>query len=146
MTLYVLLICESVHPHKSLLWGCGNIPQNWRSVEYHRENAWHLVCVYLVVSNSLWLHGLYSLQGSFVHRIFQARILDCVAVFFSRGSSWPRDWTCISCIGSLLHWQADSLPLTPPGKPYQVPSRCSINSNSILHSQFHLLPPSHTIS
>ena len=70
MTLYVLLLCESVHPHKNLLWGCGNIPQNWRSVEYHRENAWHHVYVYLAVSNSLWPHGLYSLGGSFVHRIF----------------------------------------------------------------------------
>ena len=30
---------------------------------------------------------------------FQARILECVAIFFSRGSSWPRDGTHISCIG-----------------------------------------------
>ena len=31
-----------------------------------------------------------------------------------RGSSWPRDWTCVSC---LLCWQAGSLSLAPPGKP-----------------------------
>ena len=42
----------------------------------------------------------YSLPGSSVHGIFQARILEWLAIFFSRGSSWPRDWTQISCIAS----------------------------------------------
>ena len=32
-----------------------------------------------------------SLPGSSVHGIFQARILEWVAMPFSRGSSWPRD-------------------------------------------------------
>ena len=43
-----------------------------------------------------------SLQGSSVHGILQARILEWVAIAFSRGSSQPRDGTCrycISCIG-----------------------------------------------
>ena len=35
--------------------------------------------------------------GSSVHRIFQAKILECVAISFSRGSSWPRDQTHVSC-------------------------------------------------
>ena len=35
--------------------------------------------------------------GSSVHRILQARILEWVAISFSRGSSWPRGQTCISC-------------------------------------------------
>ena len=43
--------------------------------------------------------------------IFQARILDWVAISCSRGSSWPRDRTCISCTGrGILHrwatWEA----------------------------------------
>ena len=29
--------------------------------------------------------------GSSVHGILQARILECVAISFSRGSSWPGD-------------------------------------------------------
>ena len=43
---------------------------------------------------------------SSVHGIFQAGILEWVAISFSRGSSWPRDWTCIFCIGRciLYHW------------------------------------------
>ena len=40
----------------------------------------------------------YSPPGSSVHGIFQARILEWVAISFSRGSSWPRDQTCVSCI------------------------------------------------
>ena len=40
----------------------------------------------------------YSPPGSSVHGIFQARILEWVAVSFSRGSSQPRDRTCISHI------------------------------------------------
>ena len=36
-----------------------------------------------------------SPPGSSVHGILQARILEWVAISFSRGSSWPRDRTCI---------------------------------------------------
>ena len=38
-----------------------------------------------------------SLPGSSVHGILQARKLEWVAISFSRGSSWPRDRTGISC-------------------------------------------------
>ena len=49
---------------------------------------------------------VYNLPGSSVHGIFQARILEWVAISSSRGSSLPKDRThiyCISCIagGSL---------------------------------------------
>ena len=37
--------------------------------------------------------------GSSVHGIFQARIVEWVAISFSRGCSWPRDQTYVSCIG-----------------------------------------------
>ena len=52
--------------------------------------------------------------GCSVHGILQARILKWVAMPFSRGSFQPRDQTHIFlCI---LHWQAGSLTLEPPGK------------------------------
>ena len=35
---------------------------------------------------------------SSVHVIFQARVLECIAISFSRGSFWPRDQTQVSCI------------------------------------------------
>ena len=43
-----------------------------------------------VMPNSLWPLGLYT--GT-----LQARILEWVALPFSRGSSHPRDWTQVSC-------------------------------------------------
>ena len=46
----------------------------------------------------------YSLPGSSVHGIFQARILKWVAISFSRGSSQPRDRTCISCVSCIGRW------------------------------------------
>ena len=53
-----------------------------------------------------WAELDYSLSGSSVHGISQARILECVAISFSRGSSWTRNWICISWIGRqiLYHW------------------------------------------
>ena len=50
-----------------------------------------------------------SSPGSSVHGILQARILDRVAILFSRGSSWPKDRTQVSCFAG---W----LPSEPPGK------------------------------
>ena len=52
-----------------------------------------------------------SPQGSSVHGILQAGILEQVASHFSKGSSQTRDQTQVSCM------QEDSLPSEPPGKP-----------------------------
>ena len=53
----------------------------------------------------------YSPPGSSVHGIFQARILEQFAIFFSRGSSKPRGWTCVSYI-AIRFFMAE-----PPGNP-----------------------------
>ena len=53
-----------------------------------------------------------SLPCSSVHGISKARILEWVAISFSRESFQPRDETYVSCIG-----QADSLPLSHQGNP-----------------------------
>ena len=47
--------------------------------------------------------------GFSVYRIFQTRILECVAISYSRGSAWPKDWNCVSCVSCLgrqilYHW------------------------------------------
>ena len=47
---------------------------------------------------TLWDPVDYSPPGSSVHGILQARILEWVAIPFSRGSSWPRDQTQVSRI------------------------------------------------
>ena len=38
-----------------------------------------------------------SAPGSSAHGILQARILEWVAIPFSRGFSWPSGWTWVSC-------------------------------------------------
>ena len=45
-----------------------------------------------------------SLPGSSIHWIFQARVLEWVAISFSRGSSWPRDRTPVFSID----WRIDN--------------------------------------
>ena len=64
-----------------------------------------------VVSDSvtIWTGAL---PGSFFHGIFQAKILECVAISLSRRSSQPRDWIQVSCILS------DALPSESPGKSH----------------------------
>ena len=39
-----------------------------------------------------------SLPGSSVHGVLQERVLELVAIPSSRGSSQPKEWTCVSCI------------------------------------------------
>ena len=39
-----------------------------------------------------------GLPGSSIHGVLQASVLEWVAIAFSRGSSWPRDWTQVSHI------------------------------------------------
>ena len=50
---------------------------------------------------TLWDPMDYSPPGSSVHGLLQARILEWVAIPFSKGSSWPRN-CCLQC---LVHWQ-----------------------------------------
>ena len=61
---------------------------------------WKWKCKVLVTRSCLTLcHPTdYRPPGSFVHGILQVRILEWVAMPSSRGSSWPRDRTQISCI------------------------------------------------
>ena len=75
------------------------------------------VCVCVYVSLSVLSNSLYPMNwdssGFSAHGILQARILEWVAISFSRGSSWPKYQTCISCIGRqiLYHWAIRELHL-----------------------------------
>ena len=54
----------------------------------------------------------WGLSGTPLHGISQARILEWVVNSFSRGSSWPKDWTHVSCIGRqiLYCWAIEEAP------------------------------------
>ena len=75
-----------------------------------------------------------SPPGSSVQGIFQARVLEWVAISSSKWSSWPRDPTHVSCITCI----AGKLFTTEPsGKPHLAPVLCcavlsrSVVSNSL---------------
>ena len=76
-----------------------NLRQGWGA-----NSFWKVYAQLLAVSGSLWPHGLWP-QGSAVHGLFQARILEWVDISSSRESSWLKDWTqvsCVSCAGRPL--------------------------------------------
>ena len=56
-----------------------------------------------------------SLPDFSVHGILQARIPEWVAISSSRGSTWPRDWNCVSCVSCIGRWILDHC--CHPGKP-----------------------------
>ena len=73
-----------------------------------------------------------SPRASSVHGILQASILEWVAMPSSKGSSLTQGSNpCLLC---LLHWQAGSLLLVPPGKPLW-------HLTFHLYLTFHFLPP-----
>ena len=86
-------------------------------------------CVRSVAQLCSTLHDLTDCSplGSSVHGICQARMLEWVAISFSRASSWSRDRTCISCVGKwvLYHWATrGALALTGnSGKAWLTPWR-----------------------
>ena len=59
-----------------------------------------MVCEWSVAQlcPSLWGHLDCSLPSSSIHGILQARILEWIAICYSRGSSRPRVQTHVSCI------------------------------------------------
>ena len=76
-----------------------------------------------------------SLQGSSVRGILHARLLEWVAISFSRGSSGPRDQTQVSHIAGRLFtiWATREVKLWfNPHKHYTV----IMKKNSCLYSSF----------
>ena len=73
----------------------------------------------------------YSPPGSCVHEIFQARILEWVAISFSRGSSQPKDRTRVSCTAGRFFtdwatreaWHITSVYLWYPVQHYEPANR-----------------------
>ena len=71
-----------------------------------------------------------SLPCSSVHGNSQARIVEWVAISFFRGSSWPQDWTCVSCISCIA---GGFFTTEPSRKPHK-----DLFEVSIIKKQLHL--------
>ena len=107
-----------------IIWQTLNSNWKLKSGEFHSRNSFELTVTFQKVVFEDWGHYLiwkfllkeyafkvlvtlsclilcdpvdYSPPGSSVHWILQARILEWVAISSSRGSSLPRDWTCMQC-------------------------------------------------
>ena len=74
---------------------------------------WSFCCRYLVAKSCPALCDLVdcSPPGSSIHGVLQARMLERVAISFSRGSPRPRDQTQVSCTSGRF------LTTEPPRKP-----------------------------
>ena len=100
-------------------------------LRHHQPLAvvWDVACVcvcvcvllFLGMSNSMRDPGGCSPPGSSVHGILQGRIQGWVAIYFSRGSSPPRDRTCLmspALAGGFFptsaNWEARDLVQLPP--------------------------------
>jgi len=87
--------------------------------------AQSLSCAWLFVTP-------WSPLGSSVHGIFQASILEQVAISSSSGSSWPQAWTHVSCPGRQIFYHYATWEAQPPAE------ECLKNSvwshNEILHN------------
>ena len=104
-------------------WSAGIWEEGWTGGAQRVFRAMHTFCIVAVdichyycclVTKprlALWDPMDCSLPGSSVCCILQARLLEWVALFFSRGSSQPRDWTYVSCIAGRF------FTTEPPGKP-----------------------------
>ena len=108
--------------------------QHWDEKNENRSSLWAaLLCFMTLFLKSLLCLATpsrptlcdltdWSSPGSSVHRILQARILEWVAIPFSRGSSLPRDRTCLLNFRQILYH------LSHQGSPL---SHCTI---SLIHS------------
>ena len=76
-------------------------------------NRWHLVLSCAHPQSCLTLCDPMDCSSS-NHRVFQAKILEWIAISLTTGSSQPRDGTQVSSSPAL---QVGSLPIEPSGKP-----------------------------
>ena len=86
----------------TLLFFGGGIGLTFSEATVH---CWGCVCVLTQLCLTLCDPMDCSPPGSSTHGIIQARILEWVAISSSKGSSWPRDWPCICCIGRWILYQ-----------------------------------------
>ena len=104
-----------------IAYGCGETvpltplppPVGWNCVPDPIIRPAYFICCFWwwrwfsckVISNS-WDPMDCSLPGSSVYGVSQARMLEWVAISFSRGSSQPRDWTWVAYIagGFITGW------------------------------------------
>ena len=81
-----------------------------------------------------------SSPGSSVLGVLQARILEWVAIPFSRGSSWPREWTKVfHIVGRFFYC------LSHQGSPTVCPEILLFNNSGVFITLCCACPPHHRL-
>ena len=80
---------------------CGGVSMHVHKQSYIASVNEASCCWCSLMSDSLRAPMDCSLPGSSVHGVLQARILEWVAVSYSRASSQSRIWNCASCISCM---------------------------------------------
>jgi len=96
-----------------------------------------LICAFMHAQSCLTLCGPMdsSPPGSYIHGILQARVLNWVAGSSSRGSSQPRDPTCVFCIGRWILYHLGS----PPESASLLLWLCSVSSAPSIGEVWHFI-------
>ena len=109
---------------EKFFYDCRNILSFWNFLRLHwfvtlykihmyNLLMYTLMCTYfhfcicacmLTHFSHVWLFVTLCLLGSSIHEISQARILEWVAMPSSRGSSQPKDRTCVSYVSCIGRW------------------------------------------
>ena len=102
-----------------VLWGNGYSEQTMSTWELIFNLCMWIACIF----SCDWLCDPLRCRppASSVHGIFQVRILEWIAISFSRESSWPQDLICISCLAGRF------FTTEPHAKPL-VEDRHSVNT------------------
>ena len=105
------------------------------------EPACVCVCVHMcsVVTDALRTH---ELQPTRLHCPwnFPGKILECVAMTFSRGSSQPRDQAQVSCTAGRFFTTGAAWEAVPAGTPYYNQRLCAVT----VHSRHRFIVASQT--
>ena len=97
------LLCCHIFSRPSYCWLCAGYCI-WRLIS--KNNMMTIIHAFSVaqLSPTLCSPMDYSLPDSSVHGIFQAEVLELVVISSSRGSSWSKDRTPISCVSCIGKW------------------------------------------
>ena len=98
----------SLPPHPPHLTPLGHHrAPSWapRAIQHLATSHLFYTCMCIQLLSHVWPDFMdCSLPSSTVHGIFQATVLQWVAISFSRRSSWAGYWTCISCVCCTGRW------------------------------------------
>ena len=93
-----MLLCQWESPGKNTGVGCHFLLQGIFSTQGLNPGLLH----YRQILYHLSHQESSKIDHGSVHGILQPRTLEWVAILFSRGSSWSRNWNWISCITALF--------------------------------------------